>query len=167
MLIVNHVLPLAHHSQPLIVDFHHIHSDTKAVNTSRNNCPTHQICPNSSPEIRCLTDDPAQTIILPVRLYRKGVSMVELATTKMSSKGQVVIPEEIRKRLGLEAGAQFVVVADKDTVILKAISPPAMEEFDSLLAEARKQARKAGMKQADIEPIISEVRSIKPQPPGV
>jgi len=87
--------------------------------------------------------------------------MVELATTKMSSKGQVVIPEEIRKRLGLEAGAQFVVVADKDTVIMKAISPPAMEEFDSLLAEARKQARKAGMKQADIESIISEVRSGK------
>ena len=87
--------------------------------------------------------------------------MVELATTKMSSKGQVVIPEEIRKRLGLEAGAQFVVVADKDTVIMKAISPPAMEEFDSLLAEARKQARKAGMKQADVESIISEVRSEK------
>jgi AbrB family looped-hinge helix DNA binding protein len=87
--------------------------------------------------------------------------MAELATTKMSSKGQVVIPEEIRKRLGLEAGAQFVVVADKDTVIMKAISPPVMEEFDSLLAEARKQARKAGIKQADIESIISEVRSGK------
>jgi len=87
--------------------------------------------------------------------------MVKPATTKMSSKGQVVIPEEIRKRLGLEAGAQFVVVADKDTVIMKAISPPAMEEFDSLLAEARKQARKAGMKQADVESIISEVRSGK------
>jgi AbrB family looped-hinge helix DNA binding protein len=87
--------------------------------------------------------------------------MVELATTKMSSKGQVVIPEEIRKRLGLVAGAQFVVVADKDTVIMKAISSPAMEEFDSLLAEARKQARKAGMRQADIAPIISEVRSGK------
>ncbi len=87
--------------------------------------------------------------------------MTELATTKMSSKGQVVIPEEIRKRLGLEAGAQFVVVADKATVIMKAISPPAMDEFDSLLAEARKKAREAGMKQADIESIISEVRARK------
>ncbi len=87
--------------------------------------------------------------------------MVELATTKMSSKGQVVIPEEIRKRLGLEAGTQFVVLAEKDTVIMKAISTPAMEEFDSLLAEARKQARKAGIKQADIESVISAVRSGK------
>ncbi|WP_371440183.1 AbrB/MazE/SpoVT family DNA-binding domain-containing protein, partial [Piscirickettsia salmonis] len=35
----------------------------------------------------------------------------------MSSKGQVVIPEEIRERLGLAAGVKFVVVGDKDTVI--------------------------------------------------
>ena len=84
--------------------------------------------------------------------------MTELTTTKMSSKGQVVIPEEIRKRLGLEAGDQFVVVADKDTVIMKTISPPSTDEFDTLIADARKQARKAGLKQADIDSIISEIR---------
>ena len=67
--------------------------------------------------------------------------MAELTTTKMSLKGQVVIPEEIRKRLGLEAGTQFVVVADKDTVIMKAISPPSMDEFATL---SRRQ--KAGEK---------------------
>jgi AbrB family looped-hinge helix DNA binding protein len=61
----------------------------------------------------------------------------------MSSKGQVVIPEEIRKRLGLKAGAKFVVVGEKDTVILKAISPPSMDEFNELIAKAGKQARKA------------------------
>ncbi len=71
--------------------------------------------------------------------------MTELATTKMSSKGQVVIPEDIRKRLGLEAGSQFVVVAGKDAVILKMISPPSMDEFDGLIREARRQAHKAGM----------------------
>jgi AbrB family looped-hinge helix DNA binding protein len=40
--------------------------------------------------------------------------MSKLATTKMSSKGQVVIPEDVRSRLGLEAGEQFIVVGDKD-----------------------------------------------------
>jgi AbrB family looped-hinge helix DNA binding protein len=87
--------------------------------------------------------------------------MTNLATTKMSSKGQVVIPEEIRKRLGLKAGAQFVVVAENDTVIMKAISPPSMDEFDTLVAEARKQAKKAGLKKTDIDAIISDVRSKK------
>jgi AbrB family looped-hinge helix DNA binding protein len=85
--------------------------------------------------------------------------MANLATTKMSSKGQVVIPEGIRKRLGLKAGAQFVVVGDKDVVILKAISPPSMEDFDTLISEANKQARTAGMKRSDIADAIAKVRS--------
>ena len=85
--------------------------------------------------------------------------MPNLATTKMSSKGQVVIPEGIRKRLGLKAGAQFVVVGDKDVVILKAISLPSMEDFDALIVEARRQAKKAGMKLSDITAAIAKARS--------
>ena len=85
--------------------------------------------------------------------------MPNLATTKMSSKGQVVIPEGIRKRLGLKPGAQFVVVGDKDVVILKAISPPSMEDFDTLISEARKKAQKAGMKRPDITDAVSKARS--------
>jgi AbrB family looped-hinge helix DNA binding protein len=84
--------------------------------------------------------------------------MSELATTKMSSKGQVVIPEDIRKQLGLEAGSQFVVVAGKDAIILKTISPPSMDEFDELIKNARRQARKAGMKRSDIKVAVAEVR---------
>jgi len=84
--------------------------------------------------------------------------MDDVATTKMSSKGQVVIPEEIRKRLGLKPGAKFVVVGDRDTVILKAISPPSMAEFDDLLAQARKQAQAAGLKRSDILKAIRKVR---------
>ena len=84
--------------------------------------------------------------------------MSEIATTKMSSKGQVVIPDEIRKRLGLKAGSQFVVVGEKDTVILKSISTPSMEEFDDLIAQARKQARKAGIKRSDVTAAITKVR---------
>jgi len=87
--------------------------------------------------------------------------MPELATTKMSSKGQVVIPEDIRKKLGLKAGSQFVVVGEKDTVILKAISPPSMEDFDRLIAKARKQAAKAGLKRSDIAAAILKARGHK------
>jgi AbrB family looped-hinge helix DNA binding protein len=66
------------------------------------------------------------------------------ATTTLSSKGQVVIPEEIRKRLGLETGAQFVVVAERDVVIFKLLIPPAVSEFASLANQARKAARQHG-----------------------
>jgi len=84
--------------------------------------------------------------------------MANLATTKMSSKGQVVIPEGIRKRLKLKPGAQFVVVGDKDVVILKNITPPAIEEFDKLIAKARKTGKQAGLKKADIKKAIKKIR---------
>lgn len=85
--------------------------------------------------------------------------MTKPATTKMSSKGQIVIPEEIRKRLGLKPGAQFVVVGDRDVVILKVISPPSKDDFDDLVSEARRQARKAGMKRSDVTRAVAAVRS--------
>jgi len=84
--------------------------------------------------------------------------MAAPSTTKMSSKGQVVIPEAIRKQLGLEPGDQFVVVASKDAVILKAIVAPTMDSFEELLADARRQARKAGIKRSDIAEMVVESR---------
>lgn len=85
--------------------------------------------------------------------------MSTLSTTKMSSKGQVVIPEEVRKRLDLKPGAKFVVVGEKDVIILKAITQPSISDFDELIGEARKQARLSGLKKTDINEAIKEVRS--------
>ena len=76
-----------------------------------------------------------------------------LATTKLSSKGQVVIPEEIRQRLGLKTGTQFVVVGDRDVVILKSIAPP------DLVRHARSAARRSGMKAGDVKRAIARVRA--------
>ena len=87
--------------------------------------------------------------------------MANIATTKMSSKGQVVIPENIRKKLKLKAGDQFVVMGENDIVILKSISPPSLDEFDSLIAKARKQGKQAGIKKSDISDAISKVRGRK------
>jgi AbrB family looped-hinge helix DNA binding protein len=84
--------------------------------------------------------------------------MVKLATTKMSSKGQVVIPEDIRKRLRLKPGSRFIVVGDRNVVILKEITPPSMAEFDELIAEARREARQSGLKRSDILKAIAMVR---------
>ena len=87
--------------------------------------------------------------------------MSTLTTTRMSSKGQVVIPEEIRDRLGLQTGAPFFVGGDRDVVILKAIAAPSMREFDNLIAQARQQARKSGLKRSDVDAAVAKVRSRK------
>ena len=84
--------------------------------------------------------------------------MATLATTKMSAKGQVVIPENVRRRLGLQPGDQFVVIGNKDVVILKVIAPPSIGEFNQLIAEARKTARRAKLKRTDISRAVASTR---------
>lgn len=87
--------------------------------------------------------------------------MKTVATTRMSSKGQIVIPETIRKRLNLNAGAQFIVVGEGDVVILKAISIPGMETFDALIQQARQQAKAAGLVRPDVSKAVSKARDRK------
>ena len=88
----------------------------------------------------------------------QGARMFEAATTTLSSKGQVLIPEASRERLGLKTGAQFVVVADRDVVILKVPEPPALSEFAAVTAHARRAAKTAGLKAADVPRAIKKVR---------
>ena len=76
----------------------------------------------------------------------------------MSSRGQVEIPERIREQLGLEPGAEFVVVAKGDVLVLQRLSAPSWEQFDSLIREARRQARMAGVTSRDISQAVAKVR---------
>ncbi len=84
--------------------------------------------------------------------------MGSAATTTLSSKGQVVIPEEIRVRLGLEPGTQFVVIAEDDVVIFKRLEAPALSEFAPLVRRARRVARETGMKPADVTAAAQKAR---------
>jgi AbrB family looped-hinge helix DNA binding protein len=87
-----------------------------------------------------------------------GGLMAPYATTKLSSRGQVVIPEEIRNNLGLREGDQFLVIGEGDAVILKTITPPKLEEFQELLSQARTEAKRASIKKADLKSAIAKVR---------
>jgi AbrB family looped-hinge helix DNA binding protein len=87
--------------------------------------------------------------------------MEHIDTTRMSSKGQVVIPEAVRNRLGLKAGAQFVVMGDRDVVILKTIATPARTEFAAIAAKARRQARAAGLHVSDVARAVRKVRGAR------
>jgi AbrB family looped-hinge helix DNA binding protein len=75
----------------------------------------------------------------------------------MSSRGQVVIPESVRKQLGLEAGTHFMVLGKGDVVILKAVRLSSIREFAALIAEVRRQARAAGAKRSRLARAIARV----------
>ena len=85
--------------------------------------------------------------------------MNDIATTRLSSRGQVVIPEAIRRKMGLESGTEFVVLGEDGTVVLKVIEAPSMREFDEIMAKARRDARLAGLRKSDIAEAIRAVRS--------
>ena len=84
---------------------------------------------------------------------------MKAATRRLSSKGQVVIPEVIRRRLGLEPGAELVVLGDDDTIVLQRVCASAMRDFDAIVARAREAARRAAMRQSDVAAAIEAARS--------
>ena len=81
--------------------------------------------------------------------------------TAMSTKGQIVLPKKIRTSLNLGAGTKFVVVSEKNAILLKPIREPSLAEFDALLSRAQQWAREAGITEADVGAAIKSVRKNK------
>jgi AbrB family looped-hinge helix DNA binding protein len=81
--------------------------------------------------------------IMPYNLIGKTTARGTMipATTKMSSRGQIVIPEAIREMLHLEAGTEFLVIGKGDTVVLQRLAEPPWKQFEGLMAEAQRQGR--------------------------
>ena len=52
-----------------------------------------------------------------VRLVLLGIKKMQIAITKMSSKGQIVIPQEMRK--DLKAGEKIVIIKNGESLLLK------------------------------------------------
>ena len=87
--------------------------------------------------------------------------MSVLTTTRMSSKGQIVIPEELRRAFGWNSGTSFIVVGRADAIMLQPVTMPDMARFDGLIAESRRQAKAAGLRVGDVAAAITRVRSKK------
>lgn len=85
--------------------------------------------------------------------------MKKVLMTNMSSKGQVVIPNEFRKRLGLSTGTPLAVYTDGSTLLLKPVAVPEADTFEKLLKESRKAAKAGGLKRSDISKTIRKVRN--------
>jgi len=84
-------------------------------------------------------------------------------TIKMSSKGQIIIPQDIRKEIHAVDGTVFAAFGSKDTVILKKIITPSKEELikelGAIAREGRKRLQSRGIKEADISKIVKKARA--------
>jgi AbrB family looped-hinge helix DNA binding protein len=77
-----------------------------------------------------------------------------IETIKMSSKGQIVIPQSLRENLGMDAGSLFAVYGEHDTLVLKRINTPSkeslMNDLQSLAEKSKKRLQAQGISEKDI-----------------
>ncbi|MAH46629.1 AbrB family transcriptional regulator [Candidatus Pacearchaeota archaeon] len=84
--------------------------------------------------------------------------MENIEITSVSSRGQVVIPQGLRNRMRIRAGEKFVVIGDGNTIVLKKLEMPPFVGVDKLLKKTRDFVKKKGVKAADIEEVVKQVR---------
>jgi len=81
---------------------------------------------------------------------------MEIAVTRVSSKGQVVIPVEIKKATGIKEKEKLLVIALGDTIILKKISG---KTFEQTVRPIWEKARQLGFAEEEIGALIQEAKA--------
>ena len=77
----------------------------------------------------------------------------------VSSKGQVVLPANLRKRLSIKSGDHLAVYTSGDVIMLKKIEMPREEDFKSHLDKAQAWAKAVGYQESDVADAIATVRA--------
>lgn len=85
--------------------------------------------------------------------------MTEVETTRISSKGQVVIPQAVREHTNLREGDTLAVYGEGDTIVMKRVATPTPRELRELLAWGEKFARRRAIRRRDVLRAIREVRA--------
>jgi AbrB family looped-hinge helix DNA binding protein len=83
---------------------------------------------------------------------------MEFEITKLGERGQVVIPQEFRKSMGLHLGEKFIVIERGDMLILKRLKAPTIEDFDVMVRKGHEHARKHKLTEKDLQEAIKKAR---------
>lgn len=85
--------------------------------------------------------------------------MTEADTTKVSSRGQVVIPQAVRDAVALREGELLAVYGEGDTIVLKRIHAPDVGELRAILAKGEAFAKRRKLTRRDVSRAIRETRT--------
>ncbi len=74
---------------------------------------------------------------------------------KISSRGQIAIPSNIRKNMGLEEGTKVLFFLEDDSIIIKKVTS---ETFANITRPLKEAAKKSGLRETDVDRIIHTFR---------
>ncbi len=81
---------------------------------------------------------------------------MEASTTKVSSKGQVVIPLSVRRAAGIREGERLLAIALGDTILLKKVVD---KTFEETVKPIWGRVRRIGLTEEDVDAIIREAKA--------
>lgn len=85
-----------------------------------------------------------------------GTGLFEIGS--ISSRGQVAIPSDIRKSMGLEEGTKVLFVLEDDTLIMKKVTS---ETFANITKSLKEEAQRVGLKETEAVNFVHKARKEK------
>jgi AbrB family looped-hinge helix DNA binding protein len=82
-----------------------------------------------------------------------------MATLLVSSKGQIVLPAALRRRLGMGAGARFEVLEESDGLKLRVVRAVASADMAEMAGMVKAPARGVARRLEDFDPASLLTRS--------
>ena len=83
----------------------------------------------------------------------------DIELVKMSGKGQLVVPQDIREMARLSPGERFVAFPVQEGVLFKRVDIPKVKlDFKSLTKEIETQFKKSNIKKGDVKEAIKWAR---------
>jgi AbrB family looped-hinge helix DNA binding protein len=86
-----------------------------------------------------------------------------MSTLVVSSKGQIVLPAALRRRLGMGAGARLEVLEDADGLRLRVVRPVATRDVRALAGMVKAPKRGIARRLADFDPASMLIGKRRPR----
>lgn len=78
---------------------------------------------------------------------------------KMSKKGQLVVPSEIRKKEGLKSSDRFIALPVKDGVVFKKVEIDIEEEYETLSKKIKERFEEKGLEKTEAGEAVKWARA--------
>lgn len=77
---------------------------------------------------------------------------------KISARGQIAIPAEIRREMDLQEGQRVLFVLENDTLMIKKVTT---QTFAQITKPLKETAKKIGLQEKDVSEMVQQFRKSK------